>query len=210
VLGTERLLSVLRQTSVEAVVFCSSAVVYGFSAAPRQESDPLSPQHIYAHSKLLGEGLLRSLQADRPDVRTVAARLFNLVGPGDTARHVLPEIIGAVAAGDELRLGNVWPRRDYVHVSDVASALVALASGSPEWTAVNVGTGVGRSVVDVLDSVAKIVGLAPRMQSVPERKRDTDGHLVADVSRIHASTNWRPQWTFEASIRQLLDQAGAL
>ena len=59
VLGTQRLLAALRETAVQSVVFCSSAVVYGFSSEPRHEDDELSPQHIYAHSKWLGEGLLR-------------------------------------------------------------------------------------------------------------------------------------------------------
>jgi UDP-glucose 4-epimerase len=209
VLGTERLLASLRQVPVEAIVFCSSAVVYGFSDAPRTEDDELSPQHIYAHSKWLGEGLLRGFHADRPDVRTVSARLFNLIGPGDTARHVIPEIVDAVTAGRELLLGNVWPRRDYVHVADVAAALCALAVGPAESTALNVGTGVGRSVADVLEAVAAIVGREPRVVRDPGRERATDGHLVADVSRITASTSWRPRWALEDTMRQLLGDAGA-
>ena len=209
VLGTERLLAALRATTVEAVVFCSSAVVYGFDDRPRRESDPLSPRHVYAQSKWLGEGLLRHFHLDRPDVRSVAARLFNLVGPGDTARHVVPEIVDAVAAGRRLRLGNVWPRRDYVHVADVTSALTTLATGPAEYTAVNVGSGVGRSVADVLETLSEIMGRAPLVDRDPGRERATDGHLVADIATITSSTSWRPRWTFEATLRQLLDQAGS-
>jgi UDP-glucose 4-epimerase len=208
VLGTERLFSALRTTSVEAIVFCSSAVVYGFSADPRRESHVPAPRHIYAYSKWLGEGLLRNFHHDRPDVRAVSARLFNLMGPGDTARHVIPEIVDAVADGRGLRLGNVWPRRDYVHVADVAAALCALAAGSAESTAVNVGTGIGRSVADVLDTVAEVLGRAPQAERDPARERAVDGHLVADTARI-AATGWEPNWTFEAGMRQLLDEAGA-
>jgi UDP-glucose 4-epimerase len=210
VVGTERLLAALRATSVESVVFCSSAVVYGFADRPRRESDPLSPQHIYAHSKWLGEGLLRQVHRDRPDVRAVSARLFNLIGPGDTARHVIPEIVDAVAAGQQLRLGNVWPRRDYVHVADVAAALTTLATGPAEYHAMNVGTGIGRSVADVLGTVTEILGRDPLVDRDPARERSTDGHLVADISGITSATGWKAQWTFEATMRQLLDQAGAL
>jgi UDP-glucose 4-epimerase len=209
VLGTDRLLTALRETSVGSVVFCSSAVVYGFSAEPRREDDELAPQHIYAHSKWLGEGLLRNFHRDRSDVRAVSARLFNLIGPGDTARHVIPEIVEAMAAGTRLQLGNIWPRRDYVHITDVAAALCALAVGPAESTAVNVGTGIGRSVADVLDTVTEILGRTPKVDRDPTRERDTDGHLVADIARITTSSTWRPRWTFEASMRQLLDEVGA-
>ena len=209
VLGTERLLAALRKTSVDAVVFCSSAVVYGFAEQPRRETDDLTPKHIYAHSKWLGEGLMRSFHQDRTDVRVVSARLFNLIGPGDTARHVIPEIVDAVAAGHELQLGNVWPRRDYIHVADVASALCALAVGEPVSTAVNVGTGVGRSVADALDTLAEIMGHPPVVHRDPARERSTDGHLVADVTLLSSLTGWQPEWTFEATLRELLSATGS-
>lgn len=207
VLGTERLLSTLRSTPVRSIVFCSSAVVYGFSDTPCKEDDPLDPRHIYAHSKWLGEGLLHGFHDDRPDVRAVSARLFNLVGPGDTARHVVPEVIDAVSAGRPLRLGNEWPRRDYVHVADVASALCELASGPAESTAFNVGTGESHSVSDLLDVLADITGHSLARQTDPQRERATDGHLVADTSRITQHTRWRPRWSFEDTVRQLLSAA---
>jgi len=209
VLGTERLLGSLRGTDVAAVVFCSSAVVYGFADEPRREDDDLDPRHVYAQSKLLGEGLLRALHEDRPSVRTVAARLFNLIGPGDTARHVVPEIVDAVAAGRTLELGNTWPQRDYIHVADVASALVTLADGPAGSVAVNVGTGVGRSVADILTVVGDVIGRPVPAHRDPARERATDGHLVADVGRITGETGWRPAWTFEDTMRQLLEDAGA-
>lgn len=209
VLGTERLLGTLRGTDLEAVVFCSSAVVYGFADDPRSEADDVDPRHVYAQSKLLGEGLLRALHEDRPSVRTVAARLFNLIGPGDTARHVVPEIVDAVAAGRTLQLGNTWPERDYIHVADVASALLALADGPADSVAVNVGTGVGRSVADILTVVGDVVGRPVPVHRDPARERATDGHLVADITRITSQTSWRPAWTFEATMRQLLEDAGA-
>jgi UDP-glucose 4-epimerase len=209
VLGTERLLGTLRETGLESLVFCSSAVVYGFSDRPRKETDPLEPKHVYAQSKLLGEGLLRGLHEDRPGVRTVAARLFNLVGPGDTAQHVVPVVVDAVTSGRTLHLGNTWPQRDYIHVADVASALVALADGPAGSTAVNVGTGVGRSVADIISVVEGVTGRPVTVERDPARERATDGHLVADVAKITAETTWRPRFTFEQTIRQLLDDSGA-
>ena len=114
-----------------------------------------------------------------------------------------------MAAGNELQLGNIWPRRDYVHVADVAAALSALASGPAEYAAVNVGY--GRRPIRrrrARRPSPTILGRAPQVQRDPARERDTDGHLVADITRITTSTAWRPRWTFEATMRQLLRQAG--
>jgi UDP-glucose 4-epimerase len=111
--------------------------------------------------------------------------------------------------GSSCGLGNVWPRRDYVHVADVAAALTTLATGPAEYRALNVGTGVGRSVADVLDTVSEILGRSPLVDRDPARERSTDGHLVADIAGI-TSTGWQAQWTFEATMRQQLEGAGAL
>lgn len=203
VLGTEALLATLRHTGVKVVVFTSSAVVYGFSDEACPEGHPMSPRHVYAYSKFLGEGLLAGFHRDNPHVRAVAARLFNLVGPGDTSPHVLPEIVRAITDGAPLRLGNLWPRRDYVHVDDVAAALVCLCSGEPGALAVNVGTGIGRSVIDLVQAVTGVVGREADVESDPARRRETDGHLVADIGLITRSTAWRPAWSLEATVRQL-------
>ena len=72
----------------------------------------------------------------------------------------------------------------------------------------NVGSGVGRSVADALATITDILGRAPQVQRDPGRERDTDGHLVADITTITTATAWRPRWTFEATMRQLLQQAG--
>lgn len=205
VLATEALLATLRESGVEVVVFTSSAVVYGFSEDPCTEGAAMNPRHVYAYSKFIGEGLLAGLHRDQPHVRTVAARLFNLVGPGDTSPHVLPEIISAIESGSPLRLGILWPRRDYVHVDDAAAALVCLASGGPESLAANVGTGIGRSVTDLVDIVSGVLGREAHLESDPSRRRHTDGHLVADVGLMTRTIGWHPAWPLEATVRQLVE-----
>jgi UDP-glucose 4-epimerase len=106
--------------------------------------------------------------------------------------------------GEVVPIGNLWPRRDYVFAQDVADALIALSVGPADWDVFNVGTGVGTTVVDILETVGRITGSPVRYEQVAERIRADDGHLVSDNSKILARTGWRPRYDVERGLRELL------
>ena len=95
------------------------------------------PDDVYGLSKLFAEQAVR-LWERRTGTAVGVARLFNVIGPGETNPHLVPEILAQAADGDELRLGNLDSRRDYVYVDDVAAGLQALAGHS---ATVNLGRG---------------------------------------------------------------------
>src|SRR5262249_16701675 len=110
-----------------ALVFTSSAAVYPRDGGPFREEHAPGPLDTYGHTKLSGEDLVR-LFGREAGVRVVVARLFNAFGPDDTNPHLVPEVVRQLRGGARaLRLGNLDPVRDYVHVRDVAAALPALA-----------------------------------------------------------------------------------
>ncbi len=82
------------------------------------------------------------------DASLVVARLFNVYGPRETNPHLIPRILGEIRRGNCIRLGNLWPRRDYIHVADAVEALVALENVevSASFEVFNVGTWVTASV----------------------------------------------------------------
>ncbi len=118
-------------------MLASTGAVYEPSTAAHHETSPLAPDDVYGHSKLWSEQAVR-LWERRTGVACGVARLFNVVGPGETNPHLVPEIVAQAASGDELRLGNLDSRRDYVYVDDVASGLHALAGHA---ATVNLGSG---------------------------------------------------------------------
>ena len=210
VLGLDTVLRALRQAPLETFVFPSSGAIYGFGDDPWPETAPARPDEIYGLSKWLGEQAMARFHADRPGVRTVVARLFNTYGPRETNPHVLPDILRALSEGRSIELGNLWPKRDLIFVTDTAAGLVASAAGNPGFDIFNVGTGCGTTIQDVLQSIEAISGSALEVRQVPGRMRQDDGHLISDPRKLMDTTGWKPQHDLATGLRQLLKWEGLL
>jgi UDP-glucose 4-epimerase len=191
--GTAWVLKLCEDLAPRAVVACSSAAVYGFSDAPLHEDSPFAPRGVYGETKIETERLLDSYAAAHPRVRMAAARLFNVYGPGDRNPHLMPALMEQIRRGDTIKVGNTWPKRDYVHVNDAAAALVRLAAGPPGFAAYNVGTGIGTTVTSLVEDLVSVAGLSARCEVDAARIRADDGHLVGDSARLTADTGWRPE-----------------
>lgn len=178
VLGMTDLLQELG-ASLRTFVFASSAAVYGFGDTGFCEADSVAPADVYGLSKWMGEELLRRFAARHRHVACVAARLFNVVGPGDKTDHLIPRIARETKKGRLVRLGNFDSRRDYVHVDDVANALTEMAAFEmPGFHVRNVGTGIGTSVADVLETFRGLGHHVAVVSDEAQRRRE-DGDLVA-------------------------------
>jgi UDP-glucose 4-epimerase len=148
--------------------------------------------------------LLADFAAIEGEMRCVAARLFNVYGPNDTTPHVIPVIITAAAQGTTMRIGNLWPKRDYVFVSDAAEALTRIEAGERGFDVFNVGTGVARSVSDLVRAVEGLSGKRVDLISDPARVRENDGHLFADCGKLHEATSWEPRIQLEQGLQELV------
>ena len=209
VLGLDTVIRAVRTAPLKAFVFPSSGAIYGFGDEPWPETAPARPDEIYGISKWMGEQLMARCHADRPGLRTVVARLFNTYGPRETNPHVLPEVMKALTVGKTIELGNLWPQRDLIFVTDTAAGLVAAAQGGPGLEVFNVGTGTGTTIEDVMETIGEITGHPVDVRQVPERMRDGDGHLISDPQKLQA-TGWKPQYDLEAGLRALLASEGLL
>ena len=116
----------------------------------------------------------------------------------------------ALGAGKPIELGNLWPQRDLIFVTDTAAGLVAAAQGEPGLEVFNVGTGTGTTIEDVMETIGDITGRPVDVRQVPERMRDGDGHLVSDPQKLMQATGWKPQYDLEAGLRKLLAAEGLL
>lgn len=210
VLGTQRVWQAAHQAGAARFVMVSTADVYRPSTQPHRETDPTEPFNIYGISKLCAEQLLR-LQACSGSPRLVVARLFNVIGPGDTNPHLVPEITRQIVAGAaRLELGNLWPTRDYVRVSDAAEALHRLATLADPPDTVNVGSGVGWTVGDVVRCLGEILGRSLEVVSVPERCRPVERDaLVADPGLLVATTGWKPAAELRPVLEEIVVEFGA-
>jgi UDP-glucose 4-epimerase len=183
VLGTQHVIDAVGPDT--RIVFASTADVYRPSATPHMEADDVAPVGYYGLSKITGEHLVRLAQQRGLIAPPRVARFFNVYGPGETNPHVLPDIFRHMGQGDDLALGNLEPRRDYVFVEDVADVVVRLVELDGPEVVVNVGTGRSWSVADLVEQLGAISGRPLRAVSDPGKLRSSDRpDLRADTRRI--------------------------
>jgi GDP-4-dehydro-6-deoxy-D-mannose reductase len=202
VVGTERALAYCREHGARLVV--ASAYVYGIpERLPIGEGDRVAPNNPYALSKRLAEQLCE-FAAHYQGVVATALRIFNVFGPGQRAEFLIPKVLQQVRAGQDIRLLDLVPRRDYVYLSDVVDAFVKASKVSSGFHAINVGSGYSLSVAEVVERIQFLAGtrLAVVSDSVERRQEIPD--VVADISLAQQVLGWRPQWSFERGIDQIL------
>ena len=174
------------------------------------EGEPLAPTGTYAHSKVAAERLVGAYAQQAP-TRTAIARLFNVYGSGATVPHVVPEILLQLKHGDDLHLGNLETIRDYLHVSDAVDGLITVDAWAARTFAtttsvLNVGSGQGRTVRDIVTTLAKVTGRPLRAARDESKVRLNEPlALVADASKIRQDTGWAPALSFDAGLRRMLD-----
>ncbi|WP_081581769.1 UDP-glucose 4-epimerase GalE [Pararhodospirillum photometricum] len=213
VMGTLTLLRAMQAKGVEALVFSSSATVYGEPCTlPLTEDHSLTAINPYGRTKLIIEDMLRDFQASSPLMRIAILRYFNPVGahesgligenPLGVPNNLMP-IVAQVAVG--LReVVNIWGSdyptpdgtgiRDYIHVVDLAQghlrALEVLERS--EGLTVNLGTGVGYSVLEVIKAFSVASGRAIPYVLAPRRPGDV-AVCFADPSRATTLLKWKAQ-----------------
>lgn len=208
VAGTLAVLEAMRRHGVGVFVYSSSCAVYGMpSRLPIDESAPLAPTTPYGESKLLAERLLPWY----PSIRSAALRYFNAAGAVDdgslgedwgAAINLIPLVLrAALGHAEQVEVyGTDYPTpdgtavRDYVHVMDLADAHVAamerLNAGSGESITLNLGTGVGASVAEVIRAVEEVTGRSVPTAIGPRREGDPAA-VWADPQMAHAVLGWR-------------------
>ena len=213
VIGTHRLLQAMQNCGVRTLVFSSSATVYGEPQyLPYDENHPLSAESPYGRSKLIVEEMLRDLFVSDPHWCIAILRYFNPVGahesgligedPMGIPNNLMP-FVAQVAVGrrDHLNIwGNDYPTpdgtgvRDYIHVVDLALGhLKALERlNESQCLTVNLGTGEGSSVLDVLNAFSEACGKEIPYLFAPRRPGDIASYY-ADPTLAAQLLGWRAQ-----------------
>lgn len=208
VAGTEHTLAYCRQHGARLVL--ASAYVYGIpQRLPIRESDPASPNNPYALTKRLAEQLCE-FAAQYQGVVATALRIFNVFGPGQRAEFLIPKVLQQVQAGQEIRLLDLTPRRDYVYLSDVVDAFVKASEVSEGFRTINVGSGHSLSVAEIVDRIQVVAGTRLPVASDSVDRRQEIPDAVADISLAQQVLGWRPQLSFEGGIEQILLKRASL
>jgi UDP-glucose 4-epimerase len=207
IVGTENLLLACAKTSsVKRVIITSSQAIYPIKDSSNKEDDVPFPYDVYGESKLANEFQAIRFQRETK-IDTIVVRLSNVYGPRETNPHVIPEIMIQLADGKmQVSLGNVDPKRDFIHSTDVARAYIALALQPipPGFHLVNLGSGHEYSIREILAKLSLILGKEVSYNKDLSRYRSTERmHLLPDISRIHKLVGWEPRISIDQGLEEL-------
>lgn len=210
--GTLNVIEAMTACGCGRLVFSSTAAVYGSPALTRgiREDDPMAPVNVYGESKRACEEMIKS-SAACCDFSYVIFRYFNVAGAdpdGKTGRWrepgsetlLIPRLVEAARAGGIAEIyGTDYATRDgtavrdYIHVSDIASAHIdalAYLTGGGESRTLNLGTGRGMTVLEIAEACEKALGITLKKKLMPRRAGDPES-LTADPSKAGDILDWK-------------------
>lgn len=198
--ATRRLIEAAGAVRVERFVAAGSCAEYDPQAGVcREDGSALAPHTAYGRSK---DAARRALEAagSRAGFSTAWARVFAPYGPGEDPRRLIASVVLALLRGEPARCTAGTQRRDFMHVADVAGALVELLD-SPVTGAVNIGSGEPVSVARVVGLIGERVG-APHLVHLGARPMPPDEPdlVVADVTRLRDEVGFHPCMSLERGL----------
>jgi UDP-glucose 4-epimerase len=203
--GTMNVLDAAAKAGVGKVFFASTAAVYPIYDEAVSETHSTLPLDIYGLSKLTGERLCNEFHL-RTGTPVIVCRFFNAFGPNETNPHLIPEIQRQVLEGKRnINLGNLTPKRDFIHTYDMANAVSVLLSKVNKGIDVfNLGRGIEYSVTEIVDSFSKALGEKIEITVDPTRVRKVERmHLLADITKLR-SLGWEPEIGIDEGIKTLV------
>lgn len=196
--GTLNMCQAARDEHVDRLIVTSTSEVYGTAQyVPIPETHPRQPQSPYSATKIGADAIALSFY-NAFELPVVIARPFNTYGPRQSARAIIPTIIGQIAAGRTvIKVGDLTPTRDFNFVADTCRGFIALAEAPGiEGREINIATGTEISMADTLTTIAQVMGREVTFEVDPERIRPSKSEvrrLCGDNSLITSLTDWRPQ-----------------
>ena len=208
VVGTLTLLDTMLARNIKNIIFSSSCAVYGLPAyTPLDEVHPTNPISPYGNTKRIIEQVLADY-GQAYGLRSIALRYFNAAGAAldgslgeshSPETHLIPLVLKAINSNGGVSVfGNDYPTpdgtciRDYIHVADLAQAHIAALDALPAYSGpLNLGTGVGYSVLDVIHTAERISGRPCKYTIKPRRPGDPP-ILLAASQKVASVLQWQP------------------
>lgn len=211
--GTLNVAQAARGAGVQRVLHVSTSEVYGNAEElPITTRHPLSPRSPYAASKASADMLMLSYHRSF-DLPVAVARCFNVYGPHQSARAIVPTIAAQALTTHRIRLGLLHPRRDLTFVQDTVAGMMAIA-GSPDtvgevW---QLGTGTDVSVGELVAQIGELTGA--QLEVVHDTQRVRPGtsevdRLLCDPSSTTAATGWRPATDLRTGLARTVEWVAA-
>ncbi|MBI2035440.1 MAG: GDP-mannose 4,6-dehydratase [Candidatus Liptonbacteria bacterium] len=196
-------------------IHISTSSVYRPSDEPIKETHPTEPFEVYGKSKLEGEGAARE-ECEKNGMTYFILRPFSIYGPFAGIPQVIPEIVSQLKSGvNSIKLGNLFPERDFIYVTEVADVLALLLARGTPGAIYNVGANAVNSIQEVTDIIKDLLKNAGReVEFISEESRSRGdlerNRLVGDDNKIMQDLDWRPKVTLRGGLEMLLKAEGLI
>jgi NAD dependent epimerase/dehydratase len=207
--GTLNILEACRTEGIQRVVHTSTSECYGSAKyTPIDEKHPLQGQSPYSASKIGADKLVQSYFYSF-NLPVVTIRPFNTFGPRQSLRAVIPTVISQLMANNKsIKLGALFPIRDFTYVTDTVNGLLlgAITKGI-EGEVINLGFGKGISIEELVKIIIKLVGKNVPIESQGERHRPEKSEvlaLISDNSKASEKLGWKPQVSLKEGLEKTI------
>jgi NAD dependent epimerase/dehydratase len=208
IIGTTNILEATRSETIQRVIVTSTSETYGTAQyKPMDEKHPAVAQSPYAATKIAADQIALSYWRSF-GLPVAVVRPFNTFGPRQSERAIIPTIVSqALFNHGVVRLGSLLPRRDLTYVADTVDGFLVIADRlQAVGSAVNLGTGLSRSVREMVEVVGNVLGLPLDIvedhdRIRPERSEVLD--LCADAS-LARGMGWNPRFTLAAGVEAVV------
>jgi nucleoside-diphosphate-sugar epimerase len=208
VLGTVNVLEHCRSRKVPVTLV--SSYVYGTpQRLPVSEDHPAQAFNPYCHTKLMAEDVCLFYQRVY-GVPVTIVRPFNLYGPGQDSRFLIPMLVRQAVdpSRKAFRVQDPDPKRDHLHVQDLASLLIRTIDGPR--SIYNAGTGKSASIADIVAILNRLTGSTRTIIAEGQPRANEVMDVYADITRARTELGWQPQVTLDEGLRRLLADASSV
>lgn len=204
VLSTLNLLELCRTKKIKKFIFISSYVYGRPQYQPIDENHPLDPFNPYARSKIISEELCRGFGKDY-GLQVVILRPFNLFGPGQNQKFLIPSICRQIIENKHVILEDPRPKRDFLYVDDMVDALIdSLNFNGSALEIFNLGSGKSHSVSEVVEQAISVSGIKVDVEFQSASRMNEVMDTQADISKAKKMLNWEPTISLQEGLGRIL------
>ena len=202
IVGTQRALDFCKKTGANMVYI--NAYPYGNpEKLPINENAAINPNNPYSLTKQMGAQLCEFAN-NYSNVTTTVLRLFNVYGAFQRKNFLIPSIIDQVLHKKEITVMDLNPRRDYVYIGDVVTAIIKSMELARGFNSINIGSGVSYSVSNVIRTIQLAANTDLNIVSKESERINEVPDVVADISKAKKVLDWSPIYSFKEGIKLIL------
>jgi nucleoside-diphosphate-sugar epimerase len=195
-----------RRRGVKDLIYANTYVYGSPESLPIDETHRISPGSPYHRSKLLGEELLLGY-FPQSGTKVCSLRIFNLYGPHQDPRFLIPKLIAEASSEGKVKVEDIEPRRDFIHVSDFANLVLNIVgTGITDSGIYNVGSGTSTSVGEVIEALRRCLSRPFEVVCAGKRRPNEIMDCRADTQKVTRAFGWHPRIALEDGLATIIKE----